>query len=151
MRPYHPRGAAAAPAMSNINADTIRRAEEAVGRLADQYREWVRGDLEKLRNGLAAAQAGGDARTAFYKDVRHIAHDLRGQGSTFGFPLVTRIAQSMSQVIKESAPGPDTDTLLSAHFEAIARVIEDDIADPAVDAAQEVVTALETAIRRPLT
>lgn len=149
MRPYNPRGAAA-PAMSNINAETIRRAEEAVGKLADEYRSWVRTDLEKLRASMASAAAGGDARIAAYKEVRHIAHDLRGQGATFGFPLITRIATSVSHVLKERTPDAASDALLTAHFDALTRVVEDNIADPASDAAQKVVATLEAATGRPL-
>ena len=151
MRPIRPRGAAAAPSLSNINADTIRRAEEAVGKLAEQYRDWVRGDLQKLSDGMTAAKAGGAARTAAYKEVRHIAHDLRGQGTTFGYPLITRIAQSISQVLKEGAADADSDIVLAVHFDALAKVIENDVSDAGGAAAGEIITTLETAIGRRLT
>jgi chemotaxis protein histidine kinase CheA len=147
MRPYRPRGSAASP-MANINADTIRRAEEAVGKLASQYRDWVRSDLVKLRDSLATAQAGGEARDGAYREIRRIAHDLRGQGTTFGYPLVTRIAQSVSQTVKERADGADIDAQLSAHFDAIAAVIEGDIADARSGDAAKVIELLQLAIGR---
>jgi HPt (histidine-containing phosphotransfer) domain-containing protein len=150
MRPHNRRGGAAA--LSNINADTIRRAEEAVGKLTDEYRSWVRGDLEKLQACMAAAAAGGEARTTAYKEVRHIAHDLRGQGATFGFPLVTRIAQSISQVLKERPADVDidSDAILTAHFEALHTVIEQNVSDLNGTDAQAIVATLEAAIGRAL-
>jgi hypothetical protein len=148
MRPYRPRGITPAPSLANINADTIRRAEEAVSKLASQYREWVRGDLTKLRDTLVAAKAGGAARDAAYEQVRHVAHDLRGQGSTFGYPLVTRIAQSISHTLKGRAADADNDADLAAHVEAIAAVIEQDISDEGSDPAAHIIETLQRAIGR---
>lgn len=150
MQPYRPRGGATAPSLANINADTIRRAEEAVGRLADQYRGWVRGDIEKLRKCLDDAAAGGDARNAAYKVIRKIAHDMRGQGTTFGYPLVTRIAQSISQVLKSRSTDDNDDAVLDAHINAVEKIIEDDVADPADAPAAEIIASLESAIGRNL-
>ena len=150
MQPFRPRGGTAAPSLANINADTIRRAEEAVGKLADQYRGWVRGDIEKLRACLAAAEAGGDARDDAYKQIRAIAHDMRGQGTTFGYPLVTRIAKSISQTLKDLPGDGDADAALIAHVDAVETIIEQDVADAAGAAAGEIVATLETAIGRAL-
>lgn len=148
MRPYRPRGIAPAPSLANINADTIRRAEEAVSKLASQYREWVRGDLAKLRDTLAAAKAGGAAREAAYDQVRHFAHDLRGQGATFGYPLVTRIAQSVSHTLKIRAADADNDAELASHVDAIAAVIEQDVSDAGSDPAARIIETLQAAIGR---
>ncbi len=148
MRPYRPRGIAPAPSLANINADTIRRAEEAVSKLASQYREWVRGDLAKLHEALAAAKAGGPARDTAYDRIRHIAHDLRGQGSTFGYPLVTRIAQSISHTLKGRVADADNDAELASHVEAIAGVIEQDVSDEGSDLAAHIIGTLQSAIGR---
>lgn len=136
--------------LSNVNADTIRRAEEAVGKLADQYRGWVRSDIEKLRECLEAARAGGNARTDAYKRVRAIAHDMRGQGTTFGYPLVTRIAKSISQTLKDLPADGDADAALLAHVDAVEAIIAQDAADTANAAAGAIVATLETAIGRTL-
>jgi hypothetical protein len=148
MRPFRPRGSATSPSLANINADTIRRAEEAVSKLASQYRDWVRGDLTKLRASLAAARGGGDARDGAYKDIRGMAHDLRGQGTTFGYPLITRIAQSISQSLKELPPDAETDRRLGAHVEAIAAVVEQDASGTDNAAATAIMAGLEAAIGR---
>jgi hypothetical protein len=149
MRPFRPRGGAAAP-LGNINADTIRRAEEAIGKLASQYRDWVRGDIVKLRALVAAATADGQMRDGAYRDIRQIAHDLRGQGTTFGYPLVTRIAQSVSQTLKERTDGADLDAALAAHVDALAAVIDGDIADPQGTSAGKLIETLQAAIGRSL-
>jgi hypothetical protein len=148
MRPFRPRGSASSPSLANINADTIRRAEEAVSKLASQYRDWVRGDLTKLHACLAAAQGGDEARIAAYKDIRGLAHDLRGQGTTFGYPLITRIAQSVSQTLKDQQPGAETDQSLGAHVEAIAAVVEQDVSGTDSAPAIAIMAGLEAAIGR---
>lgn len=148
MQPFRPRGGAQAPALGNINADTIKRAEEAVGRLAEQYKGWVRGDIEKLRECLENAAAGGDAETDAFKQIRAIAHDMRGQGTTFGFPLVTRLAKSISQLLKEGQRGEAAVAALSAHVAAVEATIEGDVVDAASADARHIVETLEAAIGR---
>ena len=108
----------------------------------------MRGDITKLRQSLTAAKAGGDARDDAYREVRRLAHDLRGQGTTFGYPLVTRIAQSVSQTLKERAPGANVDAQLGAHFDAISAVIEGDIADAHSGDAAKIIELLQLAIGR---
>jgi hypothetical protein len=146
MKRFRPRGGGTAPSLANINSDTIRRAEEAVGRLSDQYRGWVRGDIEKLRKCLEDASAGGEARIDAYKVIRQIAHDMRGQGTTFGYPLVTRIAQSISHILKNRSADDDNDATLDAHINAVERIIEENVADPTSSAAAAIIGSLELAI-----
>jgi hypothetical protein len=150
MRPFRPGGGSAAPSLANINAETIRRAEEAVGKLADQYRDWVRGDIEKLREFIMSARTGGDARAAAYAEIRKIAHDLRGQGTTFGFPLVTRMAQSISEILKHGSMDDTSDAILSAHIDALAEIVEGNVAGTGGAPGARIVATVETAIGRSL-
>ncbi len=56
---------------------------------------------------LAAADAGHDAILA---RLRAQVHDLKGQGTSFGYPLVTEFGQSLSHLLAEVAT-PDAATL----------------------------------------
>ena len=56
------------------------------------------------------------------------AHDLKGLGGTYQFPLVTRVAGSLSKLLAE----PDTRAhaplnLVDAHIQAIRAIVRDDI------------------------
>ncbi len=140
---------AAAPSQNNsvINADTFKRAEEAVSKLSEQYRDWALSDIETLRGCVASLSADAKRDEAIAK-VRSIAHDMRGQGSTFGYPLITQVAQSISGTLKMS---PDTNGLVSdlnAHIDAIEAIIENEATGDGGGKGREILQSLEDKIGR---
>src|SRR5262249_59846534 len=73
----------------------LKRAEAAVADLARDYPTWALTDVAKARAALDTARDDAGQRGAQVEALFRIAHDLKGQGASFGFPLVTRIAQSL--------------------------------------------------------
>ncbi len=56
------------------------------------------------------------------------AHDLKGLGATYEFPLVTRIAASLCRLIDEPSTRASAPmSLVDAHINAIKAVVRDDI------------------------
>ena len=68
----------------------IQRAQEAVDSLSQSFPQRAIPDLQELRRMAAALEPGmpRDRLTRIYR----VAHDLRGDGGSFGYELVTRIA-----------------------------------------------------------
>ncbi len=140
---------AAAPSQNNsvINADTFKRAEEAVSKLSEQYRDWALSDIETLRGCLASLSDDAKRDDAIAK-IRSIAHDMRGQGSTFGYPLITQVAQSISGTLKLSL---DTDGLaaeLASHIDAVEAIIESEATGDGGDEGRDILLSLEEKIGR---
>jgi hypothetical protein len=76
------------------------------------------------------------------------AHDLKGLGTTYGFPLITRIAGLLCRLIDDKqkrldAPMP----LIDAHIDAIKAAVRDDIKAEDHPVGQALVRELETRIR----
>lgn len=74
----------------------ILRALNAADGLIGAYQGWAVDDLEALWRVFQDASAKGQA------DVRKmydIAHEIRGQGGTFGFPLITAVADSLCKFL----------------------------------------------------
>lgn len=136
---------AAAPSRNNsvINADTFKRAEEAVSKLSEQYRDWALSDIETLR-GCVENLSGDETRDDAVAKIRSIAHDMRGQGSTFGYPLITQIAQSISGTLKISLTPDD----LIAHIDAVEAIIENEATGDGGDKGRDILQSLEDKIGR---
>lgn len=83
-----------------IDPEAIKRAEKALEELAKNFDGWLGENLEQLRSTFSALRAAnGDTeenRQGFYT----AAHDLKGLGSTLGYPLVTRISGSLSRLVE---------------------------------------------------
>ena len=111
----------------SLDADAVARAEAALKSLSGQFSQWLQDELDKLDAARANVRAKGmtpDATETLYMR----AHDLKGLGATYEFPLVTRIAASLCRLIDD----PDTRTnaplmLVDAHIDAIKAAVRDDI------------------------
>ncbi len=142
MNPSNP---SKSPAIS-INLDMVARAEAALKALGGQFAGWLQNELEALeaaRARVAREGLAGDAGEALY--LR--AHDLKGLGATYEFPIVSRIGGSLCALLENSAErtGRPLD-LIDAHIEAIQAMVRDNIRndhDPAVAAA---IGSLETRV-----
>lgn len=110
-----------------INADAIAKAEEALKAMSAQFSQWLNDEVAKLDKAQAdIREKGYTAETAEALYFR--AHDLKGLGSTYEYPLVTRIAGSLCRMLDDpaarlTAPLP----ILDAHIHAIRAVVRDGI------------------------
>ncbi|MCO8019297.1 Hpt domain-containing protein [Brevundimonas diminuta] len=110
-----------------IDANAIAKAEEALKAMSAQFGQWLQDELVKLDQAQADIRAKGYmAETAEALYFR--AHDLKGLGATYQYPLVTRIAGSLCRILDDAekrmqAPLP----LVDAHIDAIKAVVRDEI------------------------
>ena len=110
-----------------IDANAIAKAEAALKAMSSQFGQWLQDEITKLDAAQAAIRAQGlNAETAEALYFR--AHDLKGLGSTYQYPLVTRLAGSLCKLLDE--PGKRAEApllLLDAHIDAIRAVVRDGI------------------------
>ena len=111
----------------SLDADSIARAEAALKSLSGQFAQWMQDELTKLDAARAEVAAKGmTSQTAEALYMR--AHDLKGLGATYEFPLVTRIAASLCRLIEEpKTRGSAPMSLVDAHINAIKAVVRDSI------------------------
>ena len=111
------------PRLGAIDPAAIARAEAALKNLSGNFALWLADEISKLE----AARARIDAEGRSQQTVEGLylrAHDLKGLGTTYEYPLVTRIAASLCKLIggaegRMSAPL----ALIDAHIEAIATAV----------------------------
>lgn len=110
-----------------IDANAIAKAEEALKAMSSQFGEWLKDEIVKLEQAQATIrETGYTAETA--EGLYFRAHDLKGLGSTYQYPLVTRLAGSLCKLLDDhqkrmAAPL----VLLDAHIDAIRAVVRDQI------------------------
>jgi len=77
----------------------MKRAEEAMVALQDEFGDWIAQDVKMLTDARAryAKAADAEARNALLR----AAHDIKGQAPTFHYPLIARVAGSLSRMIGE--------------------------------------------------
>ncbi|MEK9722133.1 MAG: hypothetical protein VW405_01445 [Rhodospirillaceae bacterium] len=80
-------------------AQAIMRALNAAEDLMGEYQGWAVDDLEALWQSFIHAAAADVLDADEIQNMFNMAHEIRGQGGTFGFPLVTVIADSLCKFI----------------------------------------------------
>ena len=85
----------------DIDPDAVDRAQEIVASLADESLQWLSADIDEIENSLPKA----DKNPQRVDQLRRKAHDIRGQGGRFGFPLVSRLADGL-HLVMISQDGP---------------------------------------------
>ena len=126
IRPHNPLRAKVG-GFGGIDADAIAKAEAALKAMSAQFGQWLKDEIVKLDQAQADIRAKGytpeTAEALYFR-----AHDLKGLGTTYQYPLVTRIAGSLCRMMDDvdkrmQAPA----AILDAHIDAIRAVVRDEI------------------------
>ena len=112
-----------------LNASMIKRAEAAIEELRGEFAGWIVDDVNRLvqrRDGYEAAR-NPDTLGELYR----ASHDLKGQASTFDFPLVARVASSLCKLTDDTSDGLELPlALINAHVDAIKVIVREGVKDP---------------------
>lgn len=133
-----------------IDPVVLERAERAVAAMADSYLEWAARDVGRLQNAMAEARAAPGDPSPLQR-LREIAHEVRGQGGSFGFPLISRIATSMYRLLRESTEFPPAAlAAIDAHIEALRAVLAQRARGDGGPTGQQLALGLEAMVERML-
>jgi chemotaxis protein histidine kinase CheA len=107
---------------AKVDFDPVARAEAALAELADDFSAWMDQECQRLDTARVAMRASGinpGTRDALFL----AAHDIKGQATTFGFPLVMPVADSLCRLIEHT---PDMKriplNLVDQHVDAVRAI-----------------------------
>ena len=130
--------------------EAIARADETLKAMAGSMQHWIEADIGQLQAArLAAEAANWDA--ASVEGLMGVAHDLKGVGATYGFPLVTQIAASLCRLTETDAGKAVVardPTLARAHVDALRAVVRDQVRSDADATGRALKTVLETEVAK---
>jgi chemotaxis protein histidine kinase CheA len=114
--------------IAGLDMAAVKRAEQAMEELKVEFTDWITTDIGRLGEAYDAFVADRNAARA--GDLFRASHDLKGQATTFEYPLIARVASSLSKLIDELAsPDKIPLTLVEAHVDAIRVIFRDKIKD----------------------
>ena len=123
--------------------EAIKRAEAAMETVKGEFRAWLAEEVAKLEAAHAQVKAKG-LNGEEGEQLFVVGHDLRGLGSTYEFPIVTRLAASLCKLIetqakRAAAPMP----MVDAHVNAIRAALIQNIRSDTDTIGRELVEELE--------
>ncbi len=108
-----------------INPEMIEKAEQVLASLSDNYLDWVQQDLKNISAAYEELKAGrGDQKKAL-DNIFRIAHDMKGQGGSFGYNLMTAVGNELCRMIEKmpSPIGPSHIDAIGVHIDSMKLVI----------------------------
>lgn len=128
-----------------LDPDALARAEAALAKLSENYLTWAEADVASLRAIIGEirehpSEFSADTIPDILWRLFRVAHDVKGQATTFGYPLVTEIGRRLCAVIEAGTPDIE---MLSRHVEAIAEVIALRLTGDGGQTGQEILARLD--------
>ena len=111
----------------DLDPTALARAEAA---LSERYLDWATADLARLEACLADLLGRPEGRADRLCQLFGIVHDMKGQGATFDYPLVSELGGRLCRVLQGVGTDPTPEDLkrIAALAAAMARVIRDRLA-----------------------
>lgn len=112
-----------------FDADALARADQTLKAMSGSFQQWLDADVNRLQHArLAAVRAQWS--DAAIEQIMCVAHDIKGMGASYGYPLATQIAASLCRLTETAAGKSVVRTspgLAEAHVDALRAVMRDHI------------------------
>ena len=147
IRPPNPLRLKVGSGFAGIDSDAIAKAEEALKAMSSQFGQWLQDEIVKLEAARAALREEG-LKAQPLENLYLRAHDLKGLGGTYQYPLVTRLAGSLCRLLDDPAGRENAPmNLVDAHIDAIRAVVRDQIQTDDHPTGRTLAEALEARVR----
>lgn len=138
--------------------DLVQQGDQVVAEHHTDYRDVANSDLMELRTLVDRIKAAPEESTAQLKGLFRIAHDMKGQASTFGYPVITSVADSLCRFVEkiEETGRPVTDNvqivteIVGLHLDALRLLLQHDVKGPGVQLELQLMTGLKAASEKIL-
>ena len=133
-----------------VSEEALKRALTEMKKAEEDYPDWVRQSLSELADEMKAAWAKPvTERTAHIRKIGLMAHELKGQGGTFGYPLISMFGKSLYDFTQTDVRITDNHMeIVKAHVDVMRAVISDRVAGSGGGLGKDLMTGLEQAIEK---
>jgi len=134
-----------------VDAAALDKAEKAIAAMGDQYLDWVQDDLQRMDEAYTELAATGGGDSSVLEKVFQVAHDMKGQGGSFGFDLVTAIGNQLCRMIEKiDTVGEPEIEAIHVHIEAMKLVVAQKMKGDGGKAGDQIVIGLQKVMEKVL-
>ena len=132
-----------------FDEDLLSEAEEALNEMAEDYPDWVMSVIDELFEVHRRCVDDEVNRKGYFERINSIAHDMKGQGGTFGYQLITDFAEGLYGFTSAGAGLSDDHVeIIKAHIDAMRVVIRERIEGNGGDIGGELKKGLEQSVAK---
>jgi hypothetical protein len=133
-----------------LDPNLLAKAEKAVEDLRPQMEIHVKAEVVKLTELMGKVMATQGQDRQILDDMFRVAFELKGQGTSAGYNLVTRFGDSLCRYIEAlRQPTPKELAIMKAHVDSIAAITGRGIRGDTNPIGMAIVAELEKVVGRP--
>ena len=107
-----------------VTPEVLARAEQVIADMTSTYLEWVENDLNALEEAYKDLEAASEDDKDAADRVFRLSHDIKGQGGSFGYHLMTTIGNDLCRFIEARERfGASERNIIRLHIDALRLVI----------------------------
>ena len=136
------------PSKSTFSLTQEIEAQAVISDLSAQYPSWAMSDVKKLNRLYDEAyHTNGSTRNELIKgDLYRTAHDIKGQGATFGYPLMTELGAHLCTYIKNTSNFSDEKlSLIATDIHDMENVLEQKLIGDGGQTGKQILNRLKSA------
>lgn len=133
-----------------FSEEALSRADKTLEAMSGSFEKWLEADIARLQAARHAGAASGWCDNSL-DTLWRAAHDLKGMGGTYGYPIVTQIAASLCRLTETEAgktAARQHADLVCAHVDALRASVRDRIATDQHPVGRVLVQTLEARVDR---
>ena len=132
-----------------FDEDIMTAAEEALNEMCEEYPDWVMSVIDELFEVHRRSVDDGPNRKSYFERINSIAHDMKGQGGTFGYQLITDFAEGLYEFTAKGSGLSDNHVeIVKAHIDAMRVVIRERIEGDGGDIGNELKKGLAASVEK---
>jgi hypothetical protein len=132
-----------------IPLELLEEAEASLGRAALDFGNWALDYLNKLAKLCQEALDDPMRASKSFREINLLAHELRGQGGTFGYPLISVFGKMLYDVtVGKCRDDAAAVEVVKAHVDAMRAVLREKIAGDGGEVGRQLTKSLELAVGR---
>jgi len=135
---------------AKIDMQKVLDVQREMDSWSEDFRDWTQDYIKQIDGALAACRASETAdRRRPFNSINFLAHEMRGQGGTFGYPLVSQVARSLFDLTLHNLDRSDSCCdLIGEHLRILKAVMRDKIKGDGGIVGRELLTELQRANAR---
>jgi len=134
---------------TTFNPRLIEKAEKSIASMSGDYVKKVTHDISGMRSLVEQALGVEQNCRPVLEKIANQAREIKGQGATFGFPLLTRISDSLYHfTYPMTTMHQKRAMVISTHLDAMLLVISQQIKGDGGVLGQELCKSLDVAIEK---
>jgi len=132
-----------------IDPQALLRAQSIIDSKAQEYPEWASKQINELYTVYEKSVKDQSNRAEHVEKIANLVHDIRGEGTTYGYPLVTRIGTSLYDFVQVIGRANDAQMeVVKAHIDALKVVVSQRMEGDGGQAGAELLNMLRLAANK---